>query len=68
MSLCLSAVGNSFHVAGPWYAKERCPYDFNFMVGIMRIRVSEEERKHLAGVYTWVRSDRYVGLESVSET
>ncbi len=65
--MSISAVGNSFHVAGPWYAKERCPYNFNFIVGILRMRVSEEEHKHLAGVYTWVMSDRYVGLEPVSE-
>ncbi len=64
MSLCLRVVGNSFHVAGPWYAKERCPYDFIFIVGILRMQVPEDERKHLAGVYTWMRSDRYVGLEA----
>ena len=37
-----------------------------FTSGTMSIR-SEEERKDLAGVYTWVRLDRYVGLKSVIE-
>ena len=49
----------------PWYANERCPYDFVFTLGTMSIRLSEEERKDLAGVYTWLRLDMYVGLESV---
>ncbi len=61
-------MGNSFHVAGPWYAKEHYPYDFNFIVGIMRIQVSEENHKVLTGGYTWERSDMYVGLEPASET
>ena len=67
MSLCLISMGNLFHVAGPWYANEHCPYDFVFTLGTMNIILSEEECKNLTGVYTWVRLDRYVGLESVIE-
>ena len=33
----------------------------------MSIRLSEEKHKYLTGVYTWVRPDRYVGLESSIE-
>ena len=51
-SLCLSSVGNSFHVDGPCYTKERCPYNFVFLVGIVNIRLLDEERKYFAGVYT----------------
>ena len=57
--------GQSFQVAGPWYANERCPYDFVFTLGTMSIQLSEEQRKDPAGAYTWVRLDRYVGLEPV---
>ena len=68
MSLCLISMANSFHIAGPRYAKERCLYDKTFKVGIISIGFAEEERKYIDGVYTWVKPDRYVGLESVSET
>ena len=67
MSLCLISMGNSFHVARPWCANECCPYDFVFTLGTMSIRLSEKEHKDLAGVYTWLRLVRYVGLESVIE-
>ena len=30
-----------------------------FDLGILRMRVSDEERRHLEEVYTWVRSDKY---------
>ena len=59
---------NSFHITVPWYAKERCHYKFIFLVGAMSIRLSEEERNDLTGVYTWVMPDLYVGLESVKQT
>ena len=29
--------------------------------GILRMRVSDEERRHLEEVYTWVRSNKYCG-------
>ena len=39
--------------------RDHYPYDFVFIVGTMSIRLSEEEHKYLAGVYTWVGA-RYV--------
>ena len=59
---------NSFHVAGPCNANEHCPYDFVFTAGTMTNRLSDEERKYLAGVYTWMRLGRYAGLEFDIET
>ena len=32
-----------------------------FDLWILRMRVSDEERRHLQEVYTWVRSDKYCG-------
>ena len=58
----------SFHFAWPRYGKERYPYDFVFLVETMNIRLSDLERKYLPNVYTLMKPDRYVELESDSET
>ena len=68
MFLCLISMGNSFDVAGPGMQTNVGHLTLFFTVGTMSIRLSEEERKDLAGIYTLVRLDRYVGLESVIET
>jgi hypothetical protein len=46
---------------GPWKANARCPNDFVFAAAILRIFGSIDERRGLAGVYTFNSSDRYFG-------
>ena len=40
---------------------------FALTVGILRMRVSDEERRHLEDVYTWIRSDKYCGPDPDKE-
>ena len=47
--------GREFHCVDAQNAKVRCPYAFDFVCGMTRVRLSEEERSCLVGVYT-VRS------------
>ena len=43
--------------------KVRCPYVFDVLGGMTRMRVSEEERSCLGGVYTVRSSEKYAGDE-----
>ncbi|KAL3872232.1 hypothetical protein ACJMK2_040168 [Sinanodonta woodiana] len=38
----------SLHIIGSWYAKQRCPYEFVFIVGTISMQLSEEERNYFA--------------------
>ena len=49
-SVCLSSIGNEFHIVGAAKENERCQNVFVRSIGIHRIPLSVEERKFFLGV------------------
>ena len=58
-STVLMPLGTLLQLMGLWYANARCPYDLVLAAATLRIFGSNDERRGLAGVYTFNSSDKY---------
>lgn len=68
VSLYVSLRGGKFRVVGPWREKENWLYDATLCFRSGGSTVFVDERKFPVAVHVCLRSDRFLGLESDSET